>query len=332
MRHAMKGRSDLIFWIVLAVPVVWLGLLAASCMSPGEGFGDWMASFTEQLSSPHKITLNAYSLKAVSVCLICYVFAVLLYISSQGNTRRGEEYGSAKWSHAKQLDAIYRNRKSPEENFILTKKFSLGMDSHRHQKNLNVLVIGGSGSGKSRGFSMPNAMNCSCSYLITDPKGEITSALAPMFLAKGIEVTIFDLVDPARSDGFNPFQYIRTDLDAMRLVSNLIKNTTPPNAHQNDPFWEKSEIALFTALILYLKHEAPEDEQNFGTIMYMIENCSASEDDEEHRSPVDVLFEMLEERDPNHIAVKQYKVFKQAAGVICSKRKISQSRILLSAA
>ena len=168
-------------------------------------------------------------------------------------------------------------------------------------------------------------MQANCSFLVTDPKGEMLRAVAPLLIQKGYIIKVFDLIDPANSDAFNPFPYIRDDKDAMKLVHNLIRNTTPKNASNNDPFWEKSEIALDTALILYLLHEAPPEEQNFEMVMYMIENGGAREDSDDFQSPLDLLFEALEEEDPSHIAVREYKIFKQAAG------KTAKS-ILLSAA
>lgn len=181
------------------------------------------------------------------------------------------------------------------------------------------MVVGGSGSGKTRTYVKPNLMQACCSYIVCDPKGEILRAVGPLFQAKGIPITVLNLVDMSQSDCYNPFVYLRTDTDAIRLITNVIKSTTPKGAGNSDPFWEKAETALLTAFILYLKHEAPEEEQNFPMIMYMIENAAASEQDENYQSPVDMLFESLEERSPNHIALKQFRVFKQAAGDVSCK-------------
>ncbi len=176
------------------------------------------------------------------------------------------------------------------------------------------IVIGGSGAGKTRFFCKPNLMQANCSFLVTDPKGETMRAVAPLLIEKGYVIKVFDLIDTDRSDAFNPFPYLKDDKDAMKLVNNLIKNTTPKNSTNNDPFWEKSEIALDTALILYLLHEAPPEEQNLEMVMYMIENGGAREDDDDFQSPLDMLFEALEEEEPDHVAVREYKIFKQAAG------------------
>ena len=202
---------------------------------------------------------------------------------------------------------------------------TLSLNAKVHRRNLNVLVVGGSGAGKTRFYAKPNILQCNTSYIIADPKGEILRATAPLLIEKGYDVKVFNLITPSESDGYNPFTYIRTDEDVIKLISNLIQNTTPKNASSSDPFWEKSEIALDTALMLYLLHEAPSEEQNFETLMFLIENASVMEEDEEYQSPVDVLFEALEEEYPEHIAVKQWKIFKQASG------KTAKS-ILISAA
>ncbi len=209
------------------------------------------------------------------------------------------------------------------KNTILTQNVRMGLNGKKHRRNLLQIVIGGSGAGKTRFFCKPNLMQANCSFLVTDPKGEMLRAVAPLLIQKGYIIKVFDLIDPANSDAFNPFPYIRDDKDAMKLVHNLIRNTTPKNASNNDPFWEKSEIALDTALILYLLHEAPPEEQNFEMVMYMIENGGAREDSDDFQSPLDLLFEALEEEDPSHIAVREYKIFKQAAGDICSKRLVN---------
>ena len=202
----------------------------------------------------------------------------------------------------------------------------MGMDGYRHKRNTNVLVIGGSGAGKSRSYAIPNALNCgSCSLVICDPKSEILRKTGGALKANGYEVRVFDLLNPDASFCYNPLAYVRDDKDVLRLIETLIQSTTPPGAQSTDPFWTKSETALLQALVLYLMHEAPPEEQNFETMMFMIENASAMEEDVTFQSPVDVLFEALEEKYPEHIAVKQWKIFKQASG------KTAKS-ILISAA
>ena len=201
-----------------------------------------------------------------------------------------------------------------DANIILTQRVRLGMDGYITQRNMNVLVVGGSGSGKTRFFCKPNIYSANCSYLITDPKGELLRAAGALLAAQGYEVRVFNLIDPSQSDGYNPFSYIHSEKDVLTLIDNLIKNTTPRNASSNDPFWERGEIALDSALMLYLVSEAPSEEQNFETLIYMMNFADVKEEDEQYRSPLDMLFRALEEEQPNHVAVKQYAIFKQAAG------------------
>ena len=248
------------------------------------------------------------------VGLLLYGCGIALYYSSRENRRPGEEYGSAKWGNPKELNRKYMDHRHKDANIILTQRVRLGMDGYITQRNMNILVIGGSGSGKTRYFCKPGLYSANCSYLVTDPKGELLKAAGGLLLSLGYEVRVFNLIDPEQSDCYNPFVYVREEKDVLSLIDNLIKNTTPRNASSNDPFWEKAEVALDSALMLYLIHEAPQDEQNFETMLYMMNFADVREEDEQYRSPLDMLFRALEEEQPAHVAVKQYKVFKQAAG------------------
>ena len=272
-----------------------------------------MGRFSWLMEHPFSVRWTPHTPKFILWALAAYGFAVALYLSTRENRRPGEEHGSAKWGSAKRLNA-----KDPCNNTILTQNVRMSLNGKMHRRNLLQIVIGGSGAGKTRFFVKPNLMEANCSFLVTDPKGETLRAVAPLLLQKGYVIKVFDLIDPSHSDSFNAFAYIKDDKDVMKLVNNFIKNTTPKGAQQNDPFWERSEIALDTALILYLIHEAPPEEQNFEMLIYMIENGGAKEDDDDYRSPLDLLFEALEEY-PNHIAVREYKIYKQAAGDVCSK-------------
>ena len=235
--------------------------------------------------------------------------------------RKNVEYGSARWGSKTDI-APFMDQK-PENNIILTQSEGLMMSGRpknpANARNKNVLVVGGSGSGKTRYFCKPGLYSANCSYLVTDPKGELLKAAGGLLLSLGYEVRVFNLIDPEQSDCYNPFVYVREEKDVLSLIDNLIKNTTPRNASSNDPFWEKAEVALDSALMLYLIHEAPQDEQNFETMIYMMNFADVREEDEQYRSPLDMLFRALEEEQPAHVAVKQYKVFKQAAGDVCSK-------------
>ena len=322
----MKKQQDsgILPWVLLAVPVLWIAAIMAYAYEDGMNLFDLLGCFTVLMERPFAIGWTRHTLKFMLVGLLLYGCGAALYFSTKENRRPGEEHGSARWGSARQLCAKYRD-KDPMKNTILTQNVRMGLNGKKHRRNLLQIVIGGSGAGKTRFFCKPNLMQANCSFLVTDPKGEMLRAVAPLLIQRGYTIKVFDLIDPANSDAFNPFPYIRDDKDAMKLVHNLIRNTTPKNASNNDPFWEKSEIALDTALILYLLHEAPPEEQNFEMVMYMIENGGAREDSDDFQSPLDLLFEALEEEDPGHIAVREYKIFKQAAG------KTAKS-ILLSAA
>lgn len=322
MRKQQEG--GILPWVLLAVPVLWAAAIMAYAYEDGMNIFDLLGRFTVLVERPFAIGWTAHTPKFMLIGLLLYGGAAALYLSTKENRRPGEEHGSARWGSPRQLCAKYRD-KDPMKNTILTQNVRMGLNGKKHRRNLLQIVIGGSGAGKTRFFCKPNLMQANCSFLVTDPKGEMLRAVAPLLIQKGYIIKVFDLIDPANSDAFNPFPYIRDDKDAMKLVHNLIRNTTPKNASNNDPFWEKSEIALDTALILYLLHEAPPEEQNFEMVMYMIENGGAREDSDDFQSPLDLLFEALEEEDPSHIAVREYKIFKQAAG------KTAKS-ILLSAA
>jgi len=274
----------------------------------------WMGRFSQVLERPFAIGWTPYTLKYMLVGLLLYGCGIALYYSSRENRRPGEEYGSAKWGDPKALCQKYMDHQHKEANIILTQRVRLGMDGYKTQRNMNILVIGGSGSGKTRYFCKPGLYSANCSYLVTDPKGELLKAAGGLLLSLGYEVRVFNLIDPEQSDCYNPFVYVREEKDVLSLIDNLIKNTTPRNASSNDPFWEKAEVALDSALMLYLIHEAPQDEQNFETMIYMMNFADVREEDEQYRSPLDMLFRALEEEQPAHVAVKQYKVFKQAAG------------------
>lgn len=300
-------------WAALSIPVIWCAVIFASCYVEGENLLVQISTFMTAAQTPFAVSFNHHTPRFILGALIAYAFGIACYYSCREKRRPGEEHGSAVWGSIRQLNAKYRDKKE-RENIILTNKVRLGLDGYKHKKNINILCIGGSGAGKSRSFAGPNLMQAHSSYIVTDPKGELLRATAPLLIKKGYEVKVFDLINTAQSDCYNPFAYLRSDTDVLKLITNIIRNTTPKSSMSNDPFWEKAEIALDSALILYLLYEAPEEEQNFETVMYMIENAAAREDDEDYQSPLDMLFDSLEERDPNHIALKQYKVFKQSAG------------------
>lgn len=311
MKQKLNFQQAALLWAACSIIVVWIGILASDCCGEGVKLTEFLSLFSEQLQHPFRLSLNGYTVRCVFAALCMYALAIGYYYTSKGNKRTGEEYGSAKWGDAAALNRKYRDKNS---NIILSQHISMGLDGRRHKRNLNVIVVGGSGAGKTRGYVLPNIMECNCSYIIADPKGEILRKTGGLLEKEGYEICVLNLVDLEKSDCYNPIAYLRSDHDALKLVTNLIKNTNEKGQKSSDPFWDKSEAAILQAFILYLLHEAPASEQNFSTVMYMIENAAASEEDESYKSPVDLLFDDLERKNPEHIALKMYKVFKQAAG------------------
>ena len=300
-------------WAAFVVPIVWFAVLMAGYYTPGMTIFDLVAQFSEVTKTPFTLHWTPYTMKFIGIFLLLYGGAILFYYTGQKNTRSGEEHGSASWGSVRELDKKYRD-KDAGKNVILTQHLQMSMNGKLHRRNLLQIIVGGSGSGKTRFLAKPNLMLANASFIVTDPKGEMLRAVGNLFLEEGYVLRVFDLIDPAKSDCYNPFCYIRKDADVFRLIDNFIKNTTPKGAKANDPFWEKSETALDSALMLYLLHEAPVEDQNMETILYMIENGGAKEEDDDYQSPLDLLFEALEEEQPDHIAVRQYHIFKQAAG------------------
>ena len=296
------------------LPVVWwAGAITACAIEPDTNLLQILQVLTEKLDQPFSITYTPYTLRCVFTFTIAYVLGIGIYYSQKRNYRRGVEHGSAKWGDAASICKRYRDKRYTQ-NLILTQNFRMGLDCYKHKRNLNVLVVGGSGAGKSRAYAVVNIMQCNCSMVITDPKGELLRKTGGLLEREGYEVRVFDLINPETSFCYNPFAYVRDDKDVLKLINNLIRNTTPKGAQSSDPFWEKSETALLQALMLYLLHEAPPEEQNFSMIMEMLGSAQVKEDDEEYQSPLDILFERLEMRNPESIAVKQYAIYKQAAG------------------
>ena len=300
-------------WLA-GLPVIWwVAILLADAIQPGRNLFELMEVLTEKLNHPFQFHYTEYTIKSMLVCTLLYAAGIGIFYSSQKNYRRGEEHGSARWGDARQICKKY-SQKPYSQNILLTQNFRISLDTHKHRRCLNILVVGGSGAGKSRGFALPNIMQCCCSMVITDPKAELLRKTGGLLEKKGYEVRVFDLINPNTSFCYNPFEYVHDDKDVLRLISNLIQNTTPKGSQPSDPFWEKSETALLQALMLYLLHEAPPEEQNFAMIMEMLGSAQVKEEDEDYESPLDILFDRLEMRDPDSIAVKQYHIYKQAAG------------------
>ena len=304
-------QVELVFYFVGAVFIAWLSVLVAPCIH--EGLFDAIIYLNEAMNSPFSFELCQDTLKCILISESIYSFSYLAYYYNRKNYRRNEEYGSAKWANNKAVNKKY-TEKDYSSNKILSQNVRIGLDGRRHRRNLNTLVIGGSGAGKTRFFGKPNLMQCNTSFVVLDPKGEQLRDVGNLLEKEGYVIKVVDLINMNRSHCYNPFRYIKDDKDVLKLITNLIRNTSPKGSQTNDPFWEKSETALLEALCLYLLHEAPEEEQNFTMVMEMIAAAEVKEDDEEYQSPLDELFERLEIRNPNSLALKQYKIYKQAAG------------------
>lgn len=296
------------------LPFVWWAAAITACaIAPDKNFIQILETLSEKLEQPFFITYTPYTFKCILIFTAAYFLGIGIYESQKRNYRRGVEHGSAKWGNVSEICRRYCEKRYTQ-NLLLTQHFRMGLDGYKHKRNLNVLVVGGSGAGKSRTYAIPNIMQCNCSMVITDPKAELLRKTGGVLERNGYEVRVFDLINPETSWCYNPFAYVWDDKDVLKLINNLIRNTTPKGAQSSDPFWEKSETALLQALMLYLLHEAPTEEQNFPMIMEMLGSAQVKEDDEDYQSPLDILFERLEMRDPESIAVKQYAIYKQAAG------------------
>lgn len=279
---------------------------------PGMNLSGLLNACNEMLAEPLPFEWSNQTPRFLLIFTGLYAVIVLAASSEHRNTRPGEEHGSARWGNAKELNRRYRDTQGP--NLLMTRNIRIGVDGYKHKHNTDVLVVGGSGTGKTRTYAVPNVLEAGCSMVITDPKGEILRKTGGFLKRAGYEVRVFDLLNPDASFCYNPFRYVRDDKEVLQLITNLIQNTTPPHAQSSDPFWEKSETALLQALMLYLLHEAPPEEQNFGMVMELLGSAQVKEKDENFESPLDILFERLAMRDPESIAVKQYGIYKQAAG------------------
>ena len=304
----IRKSNDTLFYLIGTIPVIWLALLLAQSL--GGGLPELLRNLTAALEQPTNIIWTDKSLPTILICLAAYGMAVLLYRTNQGRTRDGEEHGSAAWATPASVNAQFAQK----ESIPLTQHVRLGLDTHKHRRSLNVLVIGGSGAAKTRSFVLPNILTANTNYVITDPKSEVLLATGGYLKEQGYDVRVLNLVNLEQSDGYNPFRYLRDEKDVLKLVNNLIQSTTPKGSHESDPFWTKAETALLQAIILMLFQEAPEYEQNFSMVMRVLEYAEVREEDEGHVSPLDLLFESIERRKPDSVAVRQYKVFKLAAG------------------
>ncbi len=309
MRQDKLSRTNIILYLCGIIPVVWLALLIAPYLS--EGLPGLISNFGSVMNNPFNIQLCEDSARAVLILLLAYGVGLGIYISNDRNYRRREEHGSARWGIAHVVNRKYAD-KNWAHNKILTQNVSIGMDGRKHRRNLNVLVCGGSGAGKTRFYAKPNLMNADCSYVVLDPKGEMLRDCGE-HLSKTHVVKVIDLINMEKSHCYNPFVYLKTDNDIQRLVTNLFKNTTPKGSQSQDPFWDQAASMLLLALVFYLHYEAPEDEQNFPMVMEMIRAGEVREDMEDFHSPLDELFDRLEMKNPDHIALKYYRNYRSGS-------------------
>lgn len=309
----MKDRKqdDYIFLGLLIIPVIWFAILIAPYSSGGLIYS--LPYISEAINHPFSFSWCDNTPRMILIFTLIYAIGVMVYLSTMKNYRRTIEYGSAKWANALNVNRKYAS-KNYLENKLLSQNVRIGLNGKIHRRNLNTIVIGGSGAGKTRFYCKPNIMQCNTSFVVLDPKGEILRSEGYMLEKEGYVIKVIDLIDMSKSHGYNPFHYIQSDKDILKLITNLIRNTTPKGSQSMDPFWEKSETALLEALMLYLYHYAPEDEQNFTMVMEMLTYAEVKEDDEEYESPLDELFHHLERSDPDSLALKQYQIYKQAAG------------------
>ena len=306
MKRDNDLESLLIATLIGIVPAIWLALLFAPYVNGG--LPNIIENLGVILEDPYHIEFCKDSVKTVLILLMCYLLAIGIYFSSQRNYRRREEHGSAKWGNKKMIDKKYKQ--SPKfNNKLMTQNVCIGLNAKKHRRNLNTLVCGGSGAGKTRFFCKPNLMQCNTSFVILDPKGEILRDTGNLLKEKGYEIKVLDLITMERSHCYNPFVYLNNDNDVQKLVTNLFKSTTPKGSQTNDPFWDTSASMLLSALIFYLHYEAPEDEQNFAMVMEMLRAASIEDEEDPRPSPLDELFSELELSNPEHIALKYYRSY-----------------------
>ena len=299
-------QTAIILSVIGIIPVVWLALLIAP--SVGGGLPEILPKLMTVFNNPFQIELCEDSLKTVLVLLLCYGFGIGIYFSTRRNYRRREEHGSAKWGDAKAVNKKYYQAPK-SENKLMTQNVSIGINAKKHRRNLNTLVCGGSGAGKTRFYCKPNLMQANTSFVILDPKGEIVRDVGKLLEAKGYEIKVLDLISMEKSHCYNPFVYLQNDNDIQRLVTNLFKSTTPKGSQSNDPFWDTAASMLLLALVFYLHYEAPPDEQNFAMVMEMLRAGAIEDEDDNRPSPLDCLFDELADDNPDHIAIKYYRSY-----------------------
>ena len=309
MKNNIEQIPKLIYCLGL-IPTIWMALIIAPSFNGG--LPQIIKDFSGLMENPFNIRWCDASIKVILLFVVIYIISISIYLSTKKNYRKREEHGSAKWGVPSQINKKYL-QKPVNENKLLTQNVAIGLNGKLHKRNLNILVCGGSGAGKTRFFAKPNIMQCNSSFVILDPKGELLRDTGHLLESKGYEVRVLDLINMSKSHCYNPFVYLKADNDVQKLVTNLFKATTPKGSSSNDPFWDTAASMLLLALIFYLKYEAPEHEQNFPMVMEMLRAGDVKEDDDSYISPLDILFNNLEQEEPDHIAVKYYRDYRSGS-------------------
>jgi len=304
MKHDNLSKLNISLYCFGLIPVIWVTLIVAPTLSGG--LPEILKNLTAAINNPFHLVWTEDTFYCILFSITAYGLGLGIYLSTARNYRRREEHGSAKWGNKSSVNRKYMERERIQ-NKILTQNVSIGLDGRKHKRNLNVLTVGGSGSGKTRFYAKPNVMQANTSYVVLDPKGEILRDTGNLLKAKGYEIKVIDLINMDKSHCYNPFVYLSNDNDVQKLVTNLFKNTTPKGSQTNDPFWDQAANMFLLALVFYLIYEAPDDEQNFPMVMDMIRSADVREDNDDYQSPLDELFNRLEDRDPSHIALKYYR-------------------------
>lgn len=298
-------RTRRIIYIIGVIPIIWFALMIAPYLNGG--LMEVIKNSNNIFDNIFNISFCENSIRIILIFLIIYILGIMIYETTRKNYRRKEEYGSAEWGNAGQLNKKYKQ--NANMNKLLTKNVALGLNGKKHRRNVNVLVVGGSGAGKTFSYCKPNVLQANTSFVILDPKGEILRDTGYLLEAEGYEIKVLDLINMSKSHCYNPFVYLKTDNDVQKLVTNLFKSTTPKGSQSQDPFWDTAASMLLLALIFYLKYEAPDDEQNFVMVMELLRAGDVKEDDDDYVSPLDMLFNRLETKSPEHIALKYYRAY-----------------------
>ncbi len=300
-------------WVFMGLgllAVIWVSVLMAPALDGG--LPVMIPKLGESFSHPFYLTYCSRTVPCACILCAVYVLVLLIYSNTKPKYRRREEHGSAEWGDAKTISAKYRQ--SPENmNKILTQHMEIGYDAHKHRRNMNTMVVGGSGAGKTRFYAKPNIMQANTSFVVLDPKGEILRDTGHLLESKGYEIRVLDLINMEKSHCYNPLAYLDSDNDVQRLVTNLFKATTPKGSATNDPFWDTAASMLLLALIFFVRERAIPEEQNFSSIMELLRAGDVDEENSNQPSILDEMFDDFEELFPGHIALKYYKSYRSGA-------------------